>query len=249
MTNVEQQNDTIHKFEIAGLGKAPFKIVGFYKMPSPSLAGENPHAYNMQLQAMPTGHGCGSCTYCGTPLVNNYLIESSDGVKSSVGCDCVGKVGDRGLTTKIKEMQRIARREAREAKRQAEYEAKMQSQREANGGKTDAEIFQDKVDAREAAINEGKASIKVTLKPMITALKGAYGDFARDVSFLLNKVDFRSISPNMLRIATEIAAKQISGARKNSKAYNAEYERIEEIANEARKQYDALMEANPYPRR
>ncbi len=242
-----QQNDTIHKFEIAGLGKAPFKIVGFYKMPSPSLAGENPNAYNLQLQAMPSGHGCGSCTYCGTPLVNNYLIESSDGVKSSVGCDCVGKVGDRGLTTKVKEMQRIARREARESKRQAEYEAKMQAQREANGGKTNAEIYQDKMNARNEAIEQGKLEIKASLKEVGLALRGAYGDFARDLAHLLKMVDFHSISPNMQRIAAEIATKQITGARKNSKAYKAEYGRVEAILNDARDAYNTLIEANPRP--
>lgn len=90
-------SDSIHKFELAGMGKAPFKVVGFYALPSKSLAEHNPNAYNLQLKAMPKGVGIGSCSYCGIALVNNYILESKDGKKSVVGCDCVQKVGDTGF--------------------------------------------------------------------------------------------------------------------------------------------------------
>jgi len=237
-----QSNDTIHKFELANMGKAPFKIVGFFKLPSASSAEANPLSYQEQLKVMPKGFGIGSCTFCGIGLINNYLIESSDGKKSAVGCDCVKKVGDKGLTTQIKEMQRIARREAREAKRQADYEAKMAAQRQANGGKTNAEIQQEKLAARDNIIIEGKALIKQDLKEIGMALKNAYGDFAQDLSHMLRYVDFPRISPNMQRIAVEIATKQITGARKNSKAYKIEHERIDAIMKKARADYDALLE-------
>lgn len=242
-----QANDSIHKFEIAGMGKAPFKVVGFYKIPSLSLAEHNPNAYNNQLSAMPQGFGIGSCAFCGIGLVNNYLIESADGKKSAVGCDCVGKAGDAGLTSKIKEMQRQARREAREIAREAKYQAQLDAQRKANGGKTDAQIREEKIEARNAAITAGKMAIKESLKEVGLALRHANGAFAHDLSNLLREVNFDQISPNMQRIATEIATKEITGARKNSKAYNAEYGRIEAIMNTARADYDKLLNDNPYP--
>jgi hypothetical protein len=241
------QNDTIHKFEIAGLGKAPFKLIGFYKMPSNSLAGQNPDAYNMALRAMPQGAGCGSCQFCGIPLINNFIIESSDGQKNAVGCDCVQKVGDRGLTTKIKEMQRIARKEKRDAEREATRLAKLEAEREKNGGKTDSEIFEEKVNARNKAIEQGMVSIEESLTAIRNALKQAYGDFARNMYYLIKEGDFSAISPNMQRIIIEIAAKQISGARKGSKKYLAEFDTLEPVMQNAREEYKKLHEANPRP--
>ncbi len=240
-------HDTIHKFEIAGLGKAPFKVVGFYKMPSPSLGEQNPDAYNNLLAAMPKGAGCGSCAYCGTPLINNYIIESADNNIHAVGCDCVEKVGDKGLTTRIKEMQRQARREAREIKRQAEWEAKMQAQRDANGGKTNAEIYQEKMDARNAIIDAGKETIVDDVQEILKALRYANGGFAHDMYDMLSECNFSSISSNMQRIILDIAAKGLTGARKGSKKYWAEYERLEPIMNKAREDHDALMANNPRP--
>lgn len=146
-------------------------------------------------------------------------------------------------------MQKKARLEARMEQRRSDYEAQLESQREVNGGKTDDEIYQEKVEAHKQVIEAGKIKIKEDLRELGSALKNAYGDFARNMYQYLRAVDFNQISPNMQSIIIEIAAKQISGSRKNSKKYNAEYDRLESVIEKAREDYDMLIADNPMPRR
>lgn len=80
--------EAAHAFERAGLGKAPFRFKSAYKERS-------------------------SCDYCGTAIVINCLIESSDGKTFKVGSDCVCKVGDSGLTKSVNKALRAHRRELR----------------------------------------------------------------------------------------------------------------------------------------
>lgn len=73
----------MHVFERAGLGKAPFRVVGFeqkHYCPAPGV----------------TMVG-GSCDYCGTGIVQMFYIRGADGRRFKVGCDCVVKTGDAGL--------------------------------------------------------------------------------------------------------------------------------------------------------
>lgn len=73
----------VHKFQAAGLGLAPFKFVG------------------MSINLFNNGDGTtkpgGSCDYCGSSIVNEFHVRSSDGREFKVGCDCINKVGDEGL--------------------------------------------------------------------------------------------------------------------------------------------------------
>src|ERR1700748_2403557 len=85
-----------HPFEVAGLGLAPFRCVGAYSLPSPSMAEQNPQAYQNALRDMPKGWGIGSCAYCGMGLVHNFLIRSKDGKGFVVGSECVAKADDKG---------------------------------------------------------------------------------------------------------------------------------------------------------
>lgn len=81
--NDETVGSTIHVFERAGHGKAPFKFVGFEEIVH-IVPGESP---------MPGS----SCDFCGTGIRYVYWILSSDGNLFKVGCDCVAKTGDYGL--------------------------------------------------------------------------------------------------------------------------------------------------------
>ena len=74
----------LHCFERAGLGKAPFKIVG---------------SYECKFQACPGAPvQCGgSCDYCGQGIMYAVAIKSADGQTFKVGCDCVARTGDAGL--------------------------------------------------------------------------------------------------------------------------------------------------------
>ncbi len=107
----------IHKFEAAGLGKAPFRVVGFSVRKYQACYGA------------PIQPGA-SCDYCGTGIMNVYTIASSDERRFVVGCDCVAKTGDAGLRKQVRDAVRahrdeasIARRKALETVRQSEASA------------------------------------------------------------------------------------------------------------------------------
>lgn len=91
MTNqsLVENAQTIHKFEVAGLGKAPFRFVGLTQNVFIAHPGATPRAG-------------GSCDYCGTGIMDECHIISADGKKSKVGTSCIAKVGDHGLMKRIK---------------------------------------------------------------------------------------------------------------------------------------------------
>lgn len=72
-----------HAFETAGLGLAPFHFVG---------ASENVITYPDGSQK-----AGGSCDYCGTGIRTECWVKSADGKQFKVGCNCIEKVGDKGL--------------------------------------------------------------------------------------------------------------------------------------------------------
>lgn len=72
-----------HAFELAGLGQAPFRFVS---------ASDNVITYPDGSQK-----AGGSCDYCGTGIRTECWVKSSDGKQFKVGCNCIEKVGDKGL--------------------------------------------------------------------------------------------------------------------------------------------------------
>jgi hypothetical protein len=76
----------VHAFEKAGLGRAPFRCVGFSVEKYQACPGA------------PIQVG-GSCAYCGTGIMDTYWIRGSEpGAKTfKVGSDCVRRTGDAGL--------------------------------------------------------------------------------------------------------------------------------------------------------
>lgn len=72
-----------HAFEVAGLGKAPFRFIG---------ASDKVITY-------PDGTSkAGSCCdYCFTGIRTECWVQSADGKQFKVGCNCIEKVGDKGL--------------------------------------------------------------------------------------------------------------------------------------------------------
>lgn len=84
---------TIHVFEVAGLGSAPFTFVGVN--------------YNQKGT---------HCDYCGTAIVNVFWVKSSCGKTFKVGCDCIAKTHDAGLIRIVDGIKRKHDREVREAK-------------------------------------------------------------------------------------------------------------------------------------
>lgn len=86
----------IHKFEAAGLGKAPFRLVGMYESRCSGTPGANGVTVGY------AGQPSGTCDYCGTGIANCYQIQSSDGRQFVVGEDCVRKTDDTGLVDTVK---------------------------------------------------------------------------------------------------------------------------------------------------
>jgi hypothetical protein len=94
---------TVHKFELAGLGKGPFRFTG--NVTEKTFCA---------CPGAPVQPGS-SCDYCGTGIKFEFWVTSSDGKEFKVGCDCIHKSGDRGLIQQISS----AERKLRDAKNKA----------------------------------------------------------------------------------------------------------------------------------
>ena len=101
----------IHKFEEAGLGKAPFKFIRVFEKVYVSCPGAPAQA-------------AGTCDYCGNGIKYCCVIRDKDGKEFIVGNECVKKTEDAGLhsvtdkavRSMISEAKRVAKFEANKAK-------------------------------------------------------------------------------------------------------------------------------------
>lgn len=117
---------TVHKFERAGMGHAPYRFVGVFEMPSRSLAAHNPDGYNAALASMPKLEtGCGTCACCGMAIMTVYIVKSADGRLWGVGCECINKTygnkNDRHLSPADLELAREVDRARREHDRKVRH--------------------------------------------------------------------------------------------------------------------------------
>lgn len=113
----------VHPFERAKLGKAPF------------------HCTGVTVNWYVTAGGAhrqpgGSCDYCGTGILYEYHIKSSDGREFVVGSDCVAKTGGHEHVEGFKRAksdllakQRSAKRKALWEERQAKWAAEAAAKR------------------------------------------------------------------------------------------------------------------------
>lgn len=111
----------LHKFEKAGLGKAPFRIMGHEEKRGPIDLGNG-------LTVGSPGQPMGTCDFCGTGIVDCFRIASSDGKTFIVGSVCVEKTGDKGLMKIVKSeisRKQTAQRHAREAEKIIVLQAKL----------------------------------------------------------------------------------------------------------------------------
>lgn len=101
-----------HPFERAGLGKAPFHCVGCRE-----------NWFVMEGCGRKPG---GSCNYCGTGILYEFVIRSSDGAEFVVGSDCVEKTGGqvegfREERLKMAREKRALKVEGRRKEREAQW--------------------------------------------------------------------------------------------------------------------------------
>ena len=82
---------SMHVFESAGLGKAPYKFLGVEELRGPIQLGNG-------VSCGSPGQPMGSCQYCSTGIAYLFWLQPSDGGKPFyVGSDCIFKSGDAGL--------------------------------------------------------------------------------------------------------------------------------------------------------
>ena len=94
MCNADNQ---IHKFEAAGCGVAPFRVVGVETRVGPMPCFDEDGRRIPGMTVGSPGQPMGMCDYCGECLVECWIIQGADGKKFIVGSTCVGKAGDEGL--------------------------------------------------------------------------------------------------------------------------------------------------------
>lgn len=103
---------TLHVFEKAGLGKAPFRCVGMERKVGPITLRDG-------LTVGAPGQPMGTCDFCGTGIADCFQIVSADGRSFVVGCDCVAKTSDSGLRKVVDAKVRELRRERDRMRRAA----------------------------------------------------------------------------------------------------------------------------------
>ena len=103
----------VHKFEIAKLGKAPFRVIGSHIDVGPKVWVEN----GVRVECGAEGQPMGSCDYCGTGIKFCFTIQGAEGRKFVVGSSCVEKTNDKGsrVYTDVERQMRKYKREIRHA--------------------------------------------------------------------------------------------------------------------------------------
>lgn len=202
---------SVHPFEIVGLGRAPFRLIGMEKRVYSAAPGHQQPA--------------GTCDACGQGIMYCFSIRSSCGRDSVVGCDCVRKLDreDNRLVSAVEKAKadyaRKVRDEEREAARMAReqrIEAGLQAERERNGGKTDAEI-----EAIKAAESESirRQQFERENGWLLEVLDHQTGDFCQSMARKLESAPLASLSDRCIDILRDIFAKH--HGRRGSKAYQA----------------------------
>jgi|SRR6185436_50821 len=102
-------------------------VVGFFSLPSPSLAEVSPEAYNNAMREAPKG--AGACQHCGTGIMHHVVIRLEDNSTAFIGRDCAERVGSERVCRCVRERLTAEQLAAREAKAEARREV-WQAERE-----------------------------------------------------------------------------------------------------------------------
>lgn len=120
MCQSAEQVEQIHAFEAAGMGQAPYRVVGVSTTEDRQLLNRYLQANGMTYTTNLCG---GTCDHCGTAIWTVYTIEDRNGQRFKVGCDCVLKAGGAGLKAKVTRLQNLIVKEQRAARDQAKIAA------------------------------------------------------------------------------------------------------------------------------
>lgn len=120
--------------QTTGLDLANAVVIGFFSLPSASLAERNPSAYNAAMREVPAG--AGSCQHCGTGILHHVVIRI-DADRFFIGRDCASRVGSPMVRRCVREgltAEQIAKRTADAEASQEAYRierARQEAEREA----------------------------------------------------------------------------------------------------------------------
>lgn len=223
-----QESTKLHPFEAAGMGRGPYAFIGAWSFPSPSLAEQNPTAYQNALAMMPRGlvNGCGTCANCGRSIMNVCIVRDADGARYGVGCDCIEKTDDpsigRAASIAVAKLDRAKRRDAAARRRAAKHAAWLAEVDPATGETREARMERERAEGRAAADAreaEAKAAADARCGFMLPALD-ASGSFGQE---LARSIRGGSVPYGRgLVIACEIYAR--SFGRGGSKAFVAAFD-------------------------
>ncbi len=216
--------EKIHKFEIAGLGFAPFKFVGIWEMPSRGFQANYPNQYNRMIASAPCR--VGSCNYCGMGITVHYLVKDMNGKVSAVGSECINKAGNAGLINAARHAKNKRIREKKQIKQQRQRDAQLYRERQIYAGVTKGEaeymweqIFKDREEQQRLDALQPVLDILI---PMADCLQDGQRGFCDSIADTLRKAELPR--GRGLDIMLEILAKQYG--RRNSKAYKAAYNHL-----------------------
>jgi len=213
-------------------GRAPYRLVGVFSIPHPASFGDNMAGYQNALRDLGEaqrafGVAGGACDICGHPLTNNYVLENADGRRFVVGCECVTHSGDSRLTTEVEEAERQRQRKLRQAKERARWAAE-KATREAQerlqyGGKTWAEVRAEQIREAEQQAAQRADEAKVANAWLIAILERVptTGDFIPSMIGTLQREPAADLSRRCREILGDIYAREVSGRRRGTKAWNA----------------------------
>ena len=97
------------------------KVIGFFSLPSSSLAESSPEAFNKAWANAPAG--AGTCALCGTGILHHIVIEI-DSARYFIGQDCALRVGSPSVVRCTKERmtaEEMTAKEAKETERSAKF--------------------------------------------------------------------------------------------------------------------------------
>ncbi|WP_318493560.1 hypothetical protein [Photobacterium leiognathi] len=235
--------ELIHKHFRMGRGK--YRLISIWSAPSKSVLEANPLGYNKMMAERPKC--CNMvCDHCGTGIMHHFILEDEDKERFSVGSSCIEKLGQYDLVTAAqkmeKERQRKLRHERAEKKRaeqHAKYEAEIEEQRKKNGGLTDREVLLEERNQREL---DNKKKYSELSAPIVALLEKASGNFCDSMADNLRKGSMPSGGAK--RIVIEVMTKQYTGARKNSKAYNAALPEMEALFESVESEFKIIRESH-----
>lgn len=134
------------------------QVIGFFSLPSPSLAEQNPSAYNAQMAEAPVG--AGSCSHCGTGILHHVVIRFANGARAFIGTSCADKVGSERVRRCVRDRmtdEQLAAREAKAAERKATNDALVASVAAERAARY--ELFKDIIDPLRAQETDFHSSL------------------------------------------------------------------------------------------